>query len=96
MVNIVFYIVFCLITFLCISIISYFFNNKRNKKEHKSKTSLDYWYTHPHYVFLPSGKKIDISKYLTYEEYVNMSKEKLMVFLYRLDENFKKENNIME
>ena len=41
------------------------------------KTDLDYWYEKPHWYILPNGKKINLSEYMTYEEYKSYSKEKI-------------------
>lgn len=45
----------------------------------------DYWYKFPHYKVLPSGKKINLSEYLTYKEYSHMDNVKLLHFLHDLD-----------
>jgi len=46
---------------------------KRNNTS--NKTDLDYWYTHPHYFVCPDGTKINMSEYLTFEEYKHMSRD---------------------
>lgn len=50
----------------------------------------DYWYKFPHYKVLPSGKKINLSEYLTYKEYSHMDNVKLAYFLNELDSRLSK------
>lgn len=59
-----------------------------------AKTDVDYWYEKPHWYVLPNGKKINLSEYMTYEEYKSYSKEKIAQFALSLGNRLENlENN---
>ena len=58
---------------------------KNNGRLELTGSEEEYWYKFPHYKILPSGKKINLSEYLTYKEYSHMDNLKLANFLNDLD-----------
>lgn len=63
------------------------------KKNVNKKDDKYYWYNYPHYMILPSGRKINLPEYLTYEQYKYMDENSLASFLSRLDFRLIEENN---
>lgn len=65
-----------------------------NKKKDIKDIDEINWYSVPHYKFTPSGRKINMSEYLTYKEYITFSKnhENMTRFLCHIDNMFDKQN----
>ena len=57
------------------------------------KTELDYWYEKPHWYVFPDGEKINLSEYMTYEEYKSYSKPKIAQIAHYAKLSLDKEKN---
>jgi len=72
--------------------------SKINQSAGDIKDDRYYWYNHPHYHITSSGEKINLAEYLTYDEYINLSKdkEKFMQYCCQLENRLNKKDKITD